>query len=147
MRISSQLYGGNGGGEFSDTDWTGRIKRILVRSGDRIDKITVWYGLAVGGEEMREHGGTGGHDNPEIVLAPDERICGVVVRSGDAVDSLLFVTYRGGNLATLRRYGPYGGRGGEEHVIFCDNLVAIYGRSGAALDAIGFISENSMCSA
>ena len=130
------------GGTFNDyllNESISRIERILVRSGSRIDKITIVYRLVDGREEIHVHGGEGGNDNPEIVFADHEDICGVGLRCGSAVDSLMFITCRNGRVDTLKRYGPYGGRGGEEHAIYCQKVVAFYGRSGAALDAIGFL--------
>lgn len=151
--IPTTLYGGDGGGVFDDNPATERItgiSRIQVRSGALIDKITIVYNLVGGRQEIKQHGGGGGNDNPEIVLAPDERICGVVLRSGSAVDSLTFIICREhsatpgsllANLACLKRYGPYGSGGGQEHVILCPNIGSFFGRSGTALDAIGFYCD------
>lgn len=139
--------GGFGGGTFNDSPFSSGIvgiSRILVRSGVRIDKLTVVYRLAGGGHLTREHGGNGGGDNPEIVLASDEKICGVVVRCGSGIDSLMFITYRGGDMKTVHKYGPFGGGGGSQHVVVSPNIVSFFGYSGAELDNIGFWCEDTV---
>lgn len=131
----SQTYGGEGGSSFDDShrfgEW-GRIQRIVVRSGTKIDAITVFY---ANGNRLG-HGGTGGSEHT-IDLAADEIITKVEGRSGKVIDQLKFTTNKG------KTHGPYGGSGGSPFTVnFGANkaLHYVFGRSGNLVDQLGFAS-------
>jgi len=126
-------FGGNGGWAFDDStsnvDAQGRIKKIIVRAGERVDNITVFYANG----KSYSHGGTGGSKHV-IDLAADEYITGVTGRAGSKLDRITFITNKGS-------FGPYGGSGGNAFSVqLPDNKVLHYlhGRSGAEIDRIGF---------
>jgi hypothetical protein len=141
----TRLFGGSGGLPFSDSaERISGIARIVVYSGELVDRVQVTYNLETGEKLVRAYGGEGGIEGAEIILEDDERICGVTVRCGEYVDSLAFITYRMFNLAGLRRYGPFGGPGGTAFTILSPHIRELFGRSGTQLDAIGFRCEEPM---
>jgi len=133
------LFGGSGGTPFNDSaEHIVGIERITVYYSQYVNRLEVTYLLEHEERLTRSYGGGGGIESPEIILENDERICAVTVRSGEYVDSLAFITYRMFNLAGLKRYGPYGGTGGQAFTVLSPNIREFFGRSGALLDAIGF---------
>ncbi len=130
----SQSFGGEGGSSFDDShrfgEW-GRIQRIVIRSGSKLDNITVFY---ANGNRL-SHGGTGGSEHT-IDLAADEVITKVEGRSGKVIDQIKFTTNK-------KTYGPYGGSGGTPFTVnFGANkaLLYVFGRSGKLVDQLGFAS-------
>ena len=116
----------------------GVVRRILVRSGSRIDAIQVTYRLSNGQDFIGpRHGGSGGSEHTiDIDVDGGERLFGVFGRSGSLVDMLWFVTNRG------RLFGPYGGCGGEPFTVNSCLVRGIVGRSGSEIDSIGFHCSN-----
>ena len=110
------------------------IKKIVLRSGGRIDAIQVTYKLSNGREFVgSRRGGTGGRKRTiNIDVDRGERIIGVFGRSGESVDMLGFVTNKG------RTFGPYGKCGGLPFTVNGCHLRGLFGRSGGEIDSIGF---------
>lgn len=131
--VSSQSseHGGTRGTAFNDShrieDW-GRITRIVVRSGSKIDALTVYYA----NNSWTTHGGSGGR--PSVIsLEKDEYIIKVSGRAGSVIDQLTFFTSKG------RTLGPYGGGGGSPFSLDFQGQVLHFftGRSSKKINRIG----------
>jgi len=143
--LKSRLFGGDGGMPFKESpNHIVRIERIIVHYAQYVNRLEVTYILDHEERSSKSYGGPGGAESPEIVLADDERICAIGVRSGQYVDSLTFVTYRMFNLVGMKQYGPYGGSGGQGGTVLSPNIREFFGRAGTVLDAIGFRGEEPM---
>jgi len=143
--VKSRLFGGDGGTPFNEAPhYIARIERINVRFGEYVLGLDVTYVLDKEERLSKSYGASSGEESAEIILADDERICAIGIRSGQYVDSLTFVTYRLFNLVGMRQYGPYGGPGGRGDTVLSPNIREFFGRAGAALDAIGFRGEEPM---
>ena len=141
----SRLFGGEGGTSFNEsTGHIARIERITLRFSQYIHGLDVTYILDDEARLAKSYGTPDGEESREIVLANDERICAVGVRSGQYVDSLTFVTYRLFNLVGMKQYGPYGGPGGQGGTVLSPHVREFFGRAGAVLDAVGFRGEEPM---
>lgn len=130
--ITTGPWGGALEKEFADDPRDKPITAIVVYAGARVDGVEIFYGGVSGGL----HGARGGRSH-RLDLSPGERIVGVRVRAGGAVDSLLFETSQG-------RW--VGGGGNTGNYVVGDppddanaSLHRIYGRQGTAhLASIGF---------
>ncbi len=143
--VKSRLFGGEGGMPFQEpANRIARIERIVVHFGQYVKGLEVTFVLDNDERLSKSYGAAGGEAAPEIILADDERICAVGVRSGQYVDSLTFVTYRLFNLVGMKQYGPYGGPGGQGGTVLSPNVREFFGRAGNVLDAIGFRGEEPM---
>ncbi len=143
--VKSRLFGGDGGRPFDESaNHIARIERMLVHYDQYVSGLEVTYTLENGERLSKSYGSPGGEESPEIVLADDERICAIGVRSGQYVDSLTFVTYRMFNLVGMRQYGPYGGPGGQGRTVMSVKIREFFGRAGVVLDAIGFRGEEPL---
>ncbi len=143
--VKSRLFGGDGGTPFDESaHHIARIERIIVHYAQYVSGLEVTYVLDNEERLSKSYGGVAGEESPEIVLADDERICAVGVRSGQYVDSLTFVTYRMFNLVGMKQYGPYGGPGGQGSTVLSPKIREFFGRAGAGLDAIGFRGEEPL---
>ena len=143
--VKSRFFGGDGGAPFSESaGHIARIERIIVHYGQFVDRLEVTYVLDNEERLSKSYGGPGGKANAEILLADDEKICAIGVRSGQYVDSLTFVTYRMFNLVGMKQYGPYGGPGGGGGTVLSPNIREFFGRATSVLDAIGFRGEEPM---
>jgi hypothetical protein len=143
--VNSGLFGGSGGIPFDEA--SGQIvgiERLKIHYGQFVDRLEVTYELRDGQRLVRAYGGPPTTEHREIVFADDERICGVTVRSGEYVDSLAFITYRMFNLVGMRRYGPFGGPGGQNCTVLSPQIRGFFGRAGSLLDAIGFRGEEPL---
>jgi hypothetical protein len=143
--VNSGVFGGPGGTPFRESSQgiTG-IERIKIYYGQLVDRLEVTYTLRDGERLLRAYGGDHAAENSEIIFADDERLCGISIRSGEFVDSLSFITYRIFGLAGMRKYGPFGGPGGENCTILSPNIREFFGRAGIFLDAIGIRCEEPM---
>ncbi len=143
--VNSGLFGGSGGTPFRETsqEIVG-IERIKIYYGQFVDRLEVTYTLRDGQRLSRAYGGEQGSESREIIFADDEHLCGVTVRSGELVDSLAFITYRLFGLSGMRKYGPFGGPGGQSCTILSPNIREFFGRAGVLMDAIGFRCEEPM---
>ena len=140
--VSSELYGGSGGGPFNDlVDSSAEIRRITeieLRSGSIIDGVGATYSDG----KTTYYGGEGGGLH-RLVLKKGEYITEVTVRYGKLVTELTFVTNTGRSLS----------RGGQGSLILGGlnssiatvkapgrfyALCALSGRFGRYLDAIQF---------
>ena len=143
--VKSRLFGGDGGKAFEESaDHIARIERITVHYAQFVTGLEVTYLLENGERLAKAYGKDGSEKSAEMVLADDERICAVGVRSGQYVDSLTFVTYRMFNLIGMKQYGPYGGPGGQGGTVLSPNIREFFGRAGGVLDAIGFRGEEPL---
>lgn len=137
---TSQLYGGEGGGQFDD-GFHKKIIEISIQQGAVIDSIEMLY---YGGQKVK-HGGDGGGDE-KLTLREDEYVNEVVIKAtSKVVCGLTFKTNLG------RTLGPCGGDGAvlisglskpTETIVKAPGdgygLRGIKGRQGKYLDAIGF---------
>lgn len=136
-------YGGGGGSSFNDYTTYGSnapvaIRAITVRAGKYVDYLQPLYVLADGTVVSVPHGGTGGSSPETLTLAPNEKLVGLKGRSGKYLDQISFVleVANPDGTSTARTVGPYGGTGGDPFQIWGET-VALYGRSGSKLDALG----------
>jgi hypothetical protein len=138
LRVAGQtrIAGGSGGNGFMDNEIPlgARITEIRVQGGKVIDGIQVVYQLPDGSTfEGPYHGGRGGNSNV-FRLEADEFVTGLSGRFGEYLDSLKIQT----NLRTSPQYGGPGGRQDYRIDVPAGNqAVALIGRSGRYLDAIG----------
>lgn len=132
----TKAYGGNGGGDYS---WshihpTLSLKKVLVRSGARMDKIQLFLSDGVTNMYTPEYGGNGG--GPGEWTVPDgEHITQIEYRSGDKVDSIGFITNKG---TKSPHFGGSGGGYSLETLPDGYRIVGLYGRSGSEVDRLGF---------
>ncbi len=126
-----------------------RISEIVVRSGDKIDAVTVTF-EGYGNPQTKRVGGGGGDDNPSITLQQGEYIIAVYGRSGDVVDAIAFQTnfanypLRGGHGEIVY----YGGNGGRPFVYTIstsqlsadlpnEEIIGFFSHYGDKVDSIG----------
>lgn len=135
---TTQIYGGNGGRQFSDPviQTGGRITAVQIRAGDWIDSIQFTYSLPNGTTATSQrHGGSGGRASA-FQLAEDEYIVGLSGRYGDYIDSLRIHTNK-------RTSQLFGGRGGDHDfqisVPAGNQAVGFTGRADEYMDALGLI--------
>lgn len=110
-------FGGNGGDAF------GRqvgIEEIGLSAGMYVDQIRI---------NGNSHGGSGGDDQGSIVLADDEYICKVDIRSGVFIDNVRFTTNKGNTIGG-------GGDGGNPQTLNNIRVLAIGGRAGKFVDKL-----------
>lgn len=134
----SSQYGGTGGNPFSD-DLTEvcRLSKLVIRSGARVDAITAVWELSNGTTRTgTRHGGTGGNEQT-ITFTKGETIIRVEGRSGSELDQITFFTSDG------RKFGPYGGGGGNPFTFTGSPVNGFFGRSADRVDAIGFFTTVS----
>lgn len=138
---TSPLFGGTGGNEFDDyRSAPTRIVRMVslnLRSGENMDSIQATYLLDDGRIWTGPTHGGGGGTSSQVNLSGQDLIA-VLLRTGKLVDQTQFVAKAGNNTFV---YGPFGGTGGGAHSIV-GQIVALYGRSGDYLDAIGVYGHN-----
>ncbi len=143
--VKSRLFGGAGGAAFDEVaQHITSIQRIVIHYSQFVHQLEVTYALEHGEPLVRTYGKPGGSDVAEIDLADDEKIFAAVVHSGEYVDSLTFVTYHLFNLVGMKKYGPFGGAGGQPATVLSPNIREFFGRAGNLLDAIGFRGEEPL---
>lgn len=133
------LYGGNGGGYFDDGCEQAVRKIDLYYQGHTIRAIRLRYRRQSGTEyDGAWHGQTfGTHFGVNLSLG--EEIVAVVGRyTSSRVQQLAFLTQHPYNPYIRHTFGPYGNPTGTLFIENRGNIVAIYGRQGADLDALGF---------
>jgi hypothetical protein len=130
----SGAAGGNGGSAFDHWNYdrlAGAISKVCVRSGSRVDRLTVHY---AGREKLQ--GGGGGSDRGCFSLGESEFITKVWLRAGSRLDAIQFTT-------SHHRVSPtYGGGGGGVHVHYAPagtHLMGFFGRSGHEVDKLGLV--------
>jgi hypothetical protein len=134
-------FGGNGGSPWDDYQTVSGITGIVgftIGSGRFIDSFQAVYQTQGGVVLGPRHGGGGG-GTTSVTFGQGEKIIGAGVRSGQFVDSLLFVTIDSNGHG--RQYGPYGGTGGS-YTPVNGEIIAFMGRAGSFIDAIGFYGYN-----
>ncbi len=133
---SAGPYGGSGGDSFSELldDCHSHVKKIVIRSGSRVDSIQVTYKFSNDKLETgKYYGGIGGKESiVNIDVDNDEKIVSIFGRSGRMIDNIGFVT----NFGTI--FGPYGGNGGKAFTVNHCLLRGFFGREGSKIDSLGF---------
>lgn len=143
--VKSKIFGGGGGTAFNEsTHHLAGIERIVVHYSQYVHQLELTYLLENGERLERAYGSPGAEQSTEILLEPDEKIFAAIVHSGEYVDSLEFVTYRMFNLIGMKKYGPFGGPGGQAFTVLSPNIREFFGRAGGLLDAIGFRGEEPL---
>lgn len=137
---SSEAHGGDGGSPFDDVNVNTfipqqtRISALQMRSGARIDKLSVTYQNSTG-TWTAEHGGDGGGLGNKLTLMAGQFVTRISGRSGARVDHLTFTITNGSTL-------DGGGNGGgpfDWSVPGGSFLLGFSGRSAAELDRIQFV--------
>jgi hypothetical protein len=129
--------GGYGGAPFVDSVSSGaRVTEVQVRSGAYVDSLQMVLQLPDGQiAYMDKHGGDGGNA-ATFSLRDGEYINAISGRYGQYVDSIRFHT-------NLRVSPTYGGSGGDADYYYAAppgwQIVGLYGRSGAYIDAVGVV--------
>jgi len=132
----SQIFGGSGGGVFSDDlTQTSQLVGLNIWSGDYVDAIQATWSKPGGGTIIGTKQGGGGGSLSIITFKTGEYITRVDGRSGDWTDQLKFTT----NLGNV--YGPYGGNGGGAYTLKNLQVGGFLGRSGQFLDAFGVFNS------
>jgi len=138
----SETGGGNGGGTFNDArnffdlpdlcDLS--VEKVKVKYDKRIDQLSLV--LRGNGKDLGPHGdGTEHRYSEEFNVPRGENIVRVIMRSGERVDSLQFVT--DGNTYSK----VYGGKGGIQRTYdLPGKLVGFFGKKGQQIDRLGFIT-------
>ena len=137
----SDLYGGEGGGEFDDkadikTPPIVRISAIHVWSALLVDAIQVEY-LLVGGNFLlgNKHGEGNSNNLTTVTFAEGEELVGLEGQTGDNyVDQISFITKK--QDGSDGKYGPFG-RIGKETFTISGKILGFYGFSGLLIDKIG----------
>lgn len=133
--IRSQQNGGNGGREFADDlTETCQLVQVKIRSGNRVDSIQGFWSTPSGSQVSGAVHGGGGGSLKSFTLEPGEFITRIDGRAGSRVDQLEFHTNKG------RVHGPFGKSGGQPFTITNVQVGGFFGRSGNALDSIGFFT-------
>jgi len=171
-------FGGPGGGPFDDEDEVGVVDGVPLidgisklvfywngvdgQKGPWLNAITVEYRLrnkaTTGAKEpgnVRAHGAFIKGERQEAVLGTDEKIVAMMMDIGKAADvicvtGLTFVTVRGGDLATMKKYGRFGcempafpmGVPNKRVAIFSPNIWAFHGQTGWLINKLGFHCED-----
>lgn len=142
-RQHTPLFGGTGGEAFDDTLLApARITRmtaLTIRSGQYIDALQATYLLENGETWTAPMHGRGGGSSYTINFMDREQLNTILLRTGDLVDQLTLVTRREGHPDHV--YGPYGETGGMPHFV-TGHMLALYGRSGDMVDALGFYGDH-----
>lgn len=143
LKQHTPLFGGTGGSPFNDTllapSGIVRMLTLTIRSGAYIDSVQATYRLENGQIWTAPTHGGGGGSPITLSLTDEDHISTLVLRTGAVVDQLTVITSRGGHPNHV--YGPFGGSGGSPQYII-GNIVALYGRSGAYLDALGIYGDH-----
>ena len=137
------LYGGSGGVYFDDGCPRG-IRRInIYYQSHTIRAIQLRYINSGGSEyDSAAHGQTVG-THYQVNLSSGEEIVAVVGRyTSSRVQQLAILTQHPTNRYIRHTFGPYGNAAGNLFIENRGNIVAVYGRKGADLDAIGFKYRN-----
>ena len=144
--LLNDFFGGNGGEYFDDGCGDNKQIEGIEVFKDTInywgDDITVITGISVkyNDEPAILHGkvpdaGNDTADSLLIELQEGERIIGVIGYAHDLLDRIGFITTDPAGVT--RTYGPIGGYGGDEFIVYQD-IVSLRGRAADAIDAIGF---------
>ncbi len=135
---STEIVGGRGGREFSDSAGQAgsRILEVRVWAGDHVDSVQMVYALPDGRSSMSpRRGGSGGRLNA-FRVDPGEYVIGLSGRYGSYIDSVRIHTNR-------RTSALFGGRGGDRDfqigVPAGNQAVGFAGRAGDYVDALGLV--------
>jgi hypothetical protein len=138
------MPGGAGGTPFSFPDTTSadtRISSITVASGmyegttKVVGSLKVCYGPSFSFQQGRDQ-----YDARTVNLGPHDYITGVIVRTGNVVDSIqfqVFVYNKSGSLIRVDKHGPFGGSGGgnQPNLVTAGSFVVGFsGRAGLQID-------------
>ena len=133
------LHGGSGGGYFDDGCPHG-IKRIdIYYQTHTIRGIQLRYINQQGSEYNGALHGLAVGTHYRVTLSSGEEIVAVVGRyTSSRVQQLAILTQHPTNQNIRHTFGPYGNAVGTLFIENRGNIVAVYGRNGADIDAIGF---------
>jgi len=146
--IYSGGYGSSSGGSpFNDTPEVARdlhsdsyrsVKKVFLRSGERLDQV----GLVYSDSRAVTHGGTGG-GYKEMALAVGERITGfkVCANSESGTSYRVYYLKLWTNLGGAVEGGKASGSCYAHNFPTNHGLVGFTGRSGGAVDRLGFITR------
>lgn len=135
----STTNGGSGGSSFSDSypkNTLLRVKKVIIRSGKKLDGLQFMLSDGVNTLLTPWHGGTGGGSGSFEV--PDgQYIKTIELQTGKYVYRIKFTTDAG------VQSDWFGGNDGSYKYVSIDGqyLVGLTGRSGKVIDSIGFISN------
>ena len=142
---SSPAYGGTGGTAFADpcrlVAAIKELKVCTVPNGDVVESIRARYKYTDGSIAWTTvRGGTTCSHGHHITLQPGEKISAVFGRANNLVRMLTFLTSTSSefNQPYRRVFGPYGSTADGEMFAVNSDVVAFFGRSGSALDSLGF---------
>ena len=143
MIVNSGLFGGPGGTPFNESSRAiAGIGRIKIHHGQFVDRLEATYALRDGERLSRAYGGRKPPGTARSSLPMTNGL--VELQFAEYVASLAFITYRMFGLAGMRRYGPFGGPGGQNCTVLSPDIREFFGRAGSVLDAIGFRCEEPM---
>jgi len=112
-----------------------RITRILMRMGDRVDKLSTTY-LDQNGETIKTHGGSGGREDRSVVVGSGQFVTQVTGKYNKKMDQMTFRITGGGSVSA----GGNGGTTTFELVPPAGNFVLGFrGRSGSEYDEIQLV--------
>jgi len=117
MSVVTKFFGGDDGQEFALV----HPFSIGGRTEAEVDRLII---------NGQAHGGDGGEIKDELTFDADEYINLMAIRSANRIDSIFFSTNK------HRKWGPYGGAGGKEHILSGIRVIGIGGRSGSRLDRL-----------
>lgn len=126
-------WGGSGGGYYECIPPTQQTKvySMAIRSGARVDKISIWYKHQGEIYIACEAGGSGGGFHLQF-FDEDEYIKEIIGNSGARLDRI--------GIKTNKKYFAYGGWGGSPFRFSVPqgyHINGFFGRSGAEVDALG----------
>ena len=142
------LYGGPGGVYFDDGCDLGKIIQVRVHASDFGGNIIITAIETVYEYGQTSHGLPGGNapdSSPELIVdvASNEAIVAVVGNAGDTdnqyLNKLGFIVMADDGSTTL--HGPVGVPYTGDNFIFCGEVQSFRGRSGWAIDSIGFNTD------
>jgi hypothetical protein len=137
-------HGGGGGGPFELKGHIVAFHGTTVRTG-RGETILESLGVYIRAHFYGMFGGTGGSEFEDPIAVPGlSAIRGIRIRRGGVIDAIQ-VTY---DTPSGRQEGPqHGGNGGEADGFYLragERITAVFGRTGAYLDSIGFLTEDHL---
>ena len=139
-RVTADIVGGSGGELFGDyTDNITGVDSISISYDDNIESIQLTYRMLDGSlYKAPRHGGFF-HPQFTITLAADEFIERVEgTTNGVLIDQMSITTFQPKELVR-RTYGPFG-KQAKQAFLFEGHHLALYGRCGLHLDALGSIA-------
>lgn len=134
----TKLYGGSGGRYFNDGCPEGIRKIDIYYEHHTIRALRLRY-VTQGKEYNSASHGKAHGTHYQVKLTTGEKIVAVVGRyTSSRVQQLAFLTHHPRNKYIRHTFGPYGNTAGSLFIENRGNIVAVHGRRGSDLDAVGF---------